>query len=582
MHVRHPWRWILGVLILLALLLAAYAGWLAWSTARSLSAAADDARALKSAAMAGDDAATQAGFDEFVAHVHTARSRTDSKVWSLLTHLPGYGDDAHGVRTVSRVADELATGGLDDLVDHVGNLDALLPTGGGIDLAQVAELQEPVAASKKALDRANADLEAEDTTHFVDSVRLKFRDLQAQISSAASSIDSADRALAVLPAMLGGDGSRTYLLVMQNNAEIRATGGLPGAVAEITAKGGKLSLVKERSGSSFGEASSPVLPLSAAEKTLYGENLGRYFLDANLTPDFPRSADLWKARWEQVESSKVDGVISIDAVTLSYLLGAYGPVTVDGIQLTQGNVVDELLSKVYVRYTNPDQQDAFFGAVTTAIFNEVTTGTASRSDLLNALTKATKERRVLVHDFHDEEQAKLAGTTIAGELDAKIADSPQVGVYLSDGTLSKMSYYLRYKTKVSATSCRNGVQSLRGTMTLTSTAPADAASSLPAYVLGGSTGAVPKGDQLVYLTLFAPTGGTITPIDMNGVNFQQQNVDLDGRTVRRTWIQLQPGESVDLSWRMTTGKGQTGDPRVNFTPSIDPGAPASATVKTAC
>ncbi|UDY23122.1 DUF4012 domain-containing protein [Nocardioides sp. Kera G14] len=582
MRVQHPWRWSIGVLIVLAVLVAAYAGWLAWSTARSLGSAADEARALKAAALAGDDAATRKAFNDFAADASTAHSRTKSPVWSLVTKLPGYGDDAHGVQTVSRVADELASSGLGELINHVGGLDALLPSSGGIDLTQVKALQAPVAASNKAFAKAQKDLESEDASHFVDSVKLKFRDLQSQIDSAAGSMSSADKALAVLPAMLGGEGKRNYLLVMQNNAEIRATGGLPGAVAELQADNGKLLMINERSGASFGQAPKPVLPLSDEETALFGENLGRYFLDANLTPDFPRSADLWKARWEQEVPGDIDGVLSIDAVTLSYLLGAYGPVTVDGIQLTQDNVVDELLSKVYARVKDPDAQDLFFGKVTAAIFDEVTTGKATRSALLNALTKATNERRILVHDFHDSEQAKIAGTTIAGELTAAAKTTPQVGVYLSDGTLSKMSYYLRYKSTVNATYCRGGVQGLRATMTITSNAPADAATSLPDYVLGDQTGVVPKGDQLVYIMFVAPVGGTVSTIDINSLNYRQDRLTIDGRTVRRTWIQLKPGESVDMSWRMTTGPGQTGDARVNFTPSIDPGAPTSATVTSAC
>jgi hypothetical protein len=370
---------------------------------------------------------------------------------------------------------------------------------------------------------------------------------------------------------------------MQNNAEIRATGGLPGAVALLQTDHGKIALLKVRSGGSFGEAPAPVLPLSSAEKVIFGENLGRYFLDANLTPDFPRSAALWRARWQQAEAGDVDGVVSVDAVTLSYLLTAYGPVTVDGVTLTADNVVDELLSKVYARFSDPADQDLFFGKVTAAIFGQLTSGTASRAALIDVLSKATKERRILVHDFHDSVQAQFAGTTIAGELTADAATTPQVGVYFADNTLSKMSYYLRYHASVTTTSCQGGVQRLKGRLTLTSTAPADAATSLPAYVLGNSTGvAKHKGDQVVYLMLFGPEGGSISPINTNGVDFDQHEVTLDGRIARRTWVELRPGEAVDLDWTMTTGPGQTGDARVAFTPSIDPGTPTATTARSAC
>ncbi|TFB67457.1 DUF4012 domain-containing protein [Cryobacterium sp. Hz9] len=49
-----------------------------------------------------------------------------------------------------------------------------------------------------------------------------------------------NRAVQLLPAMLGADGQRSYLLLFQNNPEVRATGGLPGAFAEISTENVKL------------------------------------------------------------------------------------------------------------------------------------------------------------------------------------------------------------------------------------------------------------------------------------------------------------------------------------------------------
>ena len=51
----------------------------------------------------------------------------------------------------------------------------------------------------------------------------------------------------LLPPMLGQDGPRDYLLVVQNNAEIRSTGGLPGSLQILTADNGKLTLAEQRS-----------------------------------------------------------------------------------------------------------------------------------------------------------------------------------------------------------------------------------------------------------------------------------------------------------------------------------------------
>lgn len=583
MRVQHPWRLVSGIVVVAVVAIVGYTGWLVYDAAHHLKAAADDASAIKAAALGNDPAKAKAAIDDFSGHAHSAEEATSSPFWSLLTHVPAFGDDARGVRTASKVADDLSDGPLTELAGAVGDIDAVLPKDGGVDVASVQGLVKPVADGDAALDKARAQLDAVDPSGYVDSLKTRFRDLQGKVDDAADAMGVADRALKVLPQMLGADGKKNYLVVMQNNAEIRATGGLPGAASLVSADKGKIAMVREVAGSSFGQAPAPVLPLQPAEQKLFGKNLGEFFLDANLTPDFARSAALWKARWEQTQPEKIDGVISLDTVSLSYLLKALGPVDVGGVHLTSDNVVDELLSKVYARIPDPKAQDAFFGQVTSAIFQRVLSFSGSRQTLLQALGQAADEHRLLIHDFDSTVQGDLAGTAVAGEVTKDAPTTPQVGVYFGDGTLSKMSYYLRYDTHVTATSCVAGVQKLTGKLTLTSTAPADAKTSLPAYVLGTGN-ALPKssaGYMLVTIYVYAPEGGAAGKFDDNDLDFDQFAAELDGRPVIGTWLLLKPGQTRDLSWTMTSGKGQTGDTSVSVTPSVVGGS-ASSTVRSAC
>ncbi len=66
--------------------------------------------------------------------------------------------------------------------------------------------------------------------------------IQTKIDDAKSAADSANLAAKLLPDMLGQKGTRRYLLLVQNNAEIRSTGGIPGSFAILKAKNGKLSM----------------------------------------------------------------------------------------------------------------------------------------------------------------------------------------------------------------------------------------------------------------------------------------------------------------------------------------------------
>src|SRR4028118_1271700 len=78
------------------------------------------------------------------------------------------------------------------------------------------------------------------------------RELEAKLLDVTSVTDRASKAAELLPPMLGAGGKRTYLVLFQNTAEIRATGGIPGSVATLTADKGALSLKSEGTASVLG------------------------------------------------------------------------------------------------------------------------------------------------------------------------------------------------------------------------------------------------------------------------------------------------------------------------------------------
>lgn len=580
MRFLRRWRLLLLVFVIATLSAALWVGWQAWQVNRDLSAAAADAKTLQQAVEDGDDPATDAALADLQEHSTSAAERTSGWTWSALSHAPVYGDDARGVRLVSDVVAELSNNGIEPLVRTSTDLESLLPKEGRIDVDTVRSLQSPVSDGKTALEAAVEQLSGEDPVGFVGPLREKYRELQSQIADAADVMSTADTALQVMPGMLGDGERRKYLLIFQNNAEIRSTGGLPGAVSLVEAEDGKVELTRQVAANTFGETDKPVLPLTPEERQIYGPQLGTYFLDANFTPDFPRTADLMKARWEQEYDDSLDGVFSLDPVTLSYILKAVGPVPVGDVTLTSDNAVDELLHQVYLRYEDPADQDAFFRDVARAVFDKVSSGAESPQELIRALVRGADEGRVYVHSFDSQEQSDLAGTQVAGELITDPDAAPQVGVYLNDATGAKMSYYLRYDVKVDATYCKDGVQGLSAKAHLLSDAPEDAA-SLPDYVTGAGVFGTEPGSQLVLVRLFSPVDGEISHIQLNGAPIDAEPVIQDGREVMTTVVQLEPQFTVDLTWRMTTGPDQTGDVETSVTPGVV-ARKLSSVVATAC
>ena len=568
---------VVGVVVLAV----AWTGWTAYQVNRDLNAAVADAETLRDALEAGDDPAMKTALDDLADHSGSAADRTDGVTWSALTHLPGWGDDARGVALVSSVASDLAEDGVGPLIQVSDELDSIVPGDARVDVAAVARLVGPVATGRAAFAHAAAELSAEDPTTYDERLRSKYRELAEQVDDAAEVLGNAETALEVLPTMLGQDGPRNYLLVFQNNAEIRATGGLPGAVSVVRVDGGKVEMTRQVAANTFGRTDAPVLPLTPAERETYTSILGTFFLDANLQPDFPRAAELWQARWQQVYPERIDGVLSLDPVALSYVLGATGSVSVGGVTLTEDNAVDELLHQVYLRLPDPDDQDQWFREVARTVFDRVSQGVEAPQDLINALARGVDEHRIYVHDFDPSVDAALSGTAVAGELVTDPKAAPQVGVYVNDGTGAKMSYYLRYDVDVAATYCTDGVQGLTAHATFMSEAPEDS-SSLPRYLTGGGLFGTKPGDQYILVHLYGPVGGTIRGLTLNGQPQQgTANVVDQGREVATVPLLLEPQQKVDLTWRMRSGPGQDGDPEVSVTPSVVSGS-SSSVVSSEC
>jgi hypothetical protein len=549
---------------------AAWAGWQVWQVNKELSAAVSDASTLESAVQSGDDSGARKALADLSAHTDSAADRTRGLTWSVLARTPWFGDDAAGVRLVSDVINDLARDGIAPLVDDATDLEAMLPRNGRVPLETLASLQLPVEDASTAFSEADRRLSAQDPASFVGQLESRYRDLHRRVSESAAVLSSANAVLHLMPAMLGRESPRTYLLVFQNNAEARATGGLPGALGVLTAKSGRLKLTRQVSATTFKMLEEPVLPLSEAERQIYGDQLGTYIQDANFTPDFPRTAELMKARWELAYGDEIDGVFAIDPVALSYILSVTGPVEVDGIGLNGENVVDELLNRTYLRLDDPGAQDEFFRHAARAVFEKVTTGVSNPRALYSALRRANDEHRLYLHSFYTEEQAELSGRTIAGELAMDESSGPQVGVYLNDATGSKMSFYLRAAVRLDSVGCRNGEQSLTGTARLRSEAPPDAATALPDSVTGGGLYGTPAGSQLVAVRLYAPVEGAIDRIMLNGKSLADASIVRQGsRDVASVFVSLKPQQTLDLTWQMTTGPEQTGDVVVTVTPGIE-------------
>jgi hypothetical protein len=516
----------------------------------ALDKAVPAASALAQQISDGDTKGADASFRTLQANASAAAALTSDPVWRAAEIIPAVGVNLTAVREAAGIVDDVSRNAIARIVgiSATVGVSEFAPVEGAVQLQPLIDAQPGLTAAAVVFDSADRRAQAIDTDATIGVVTKAMKKLKDTLAEATVVVDTVDRAATLLPPMMGAGGERNYVLLFQNPAELRATGGIPGALAQLSVSDGAISLTQQASSGDFPMAAAPVAELPLETRALYGDITGQYIQDVNLTPQFPLSAPLAAEMWRQKFGVQVDGVMSVDPVALSYLLRATGPITLaTGDVLTSDNAVQLLLTDVYSRYKDPRVQDAFFSAAAAAVFNAVATGAADPSKMLAALTQAGDEHRLLVWSANLDEQAELAETTIAGGLPVSDAKTDRIGVYFNDATGSKMGTHLQTQIDTGRKVCRaDGLPQSDVEITLTNTAPTDAATSLPKYVTGGGAYGVAPGNIKLVVNVYGMPGSANLGLTRDGMEFAHHSTTDSGYPVSAVEVELAPGQTTTL------------------------------------
>jgi len=146
-----------------------------------------------------------------------------------------------------------------------------------------------------------------------------------------------------LPGMLGAasEGPKTYMLLPENEDELRPTGGFITSVGNLVLHNGQvISLDFESIDDDQVDWSKPY-PVAPWQLREYMNSRVLLLRDSNWFTDFPTTA-LWaEYLYAYTHSHSVDGIIAFDQHFLVMLLGQIGPLDVDGAPypITDKNVI---------------------------------------------------------------------------------------------------------------------------------------------------------------------------------------------------------------------------------------------------
>ena len=552
---RRAWRTVVLAAVLLVL---AACGWLVfrgWQASTALVHAEGIVQDVRTSLADVDTGSIAGRLPELEADAAQARTATADPVWRVATHLPVVGPNFAAVATVSAALDDVARIAAPTLsgIDTIAEAQSLRGTDGRIDLAPLADAAPALARAATVVAAADASVAVIDTDRLLGPLAGPVEQVQSGLSEVSDLLDGAARFSGLLPPMLGLDGPRTYLLLSLNSAELRSAGGIVGAVAVLRADNGSLDLIDQRTTADFPKLADPVLPLTADERVVHTDQLGRRIQNSVMTPDFPRTAALVTQFWKNSTGQDVDGVIATDAVAVANLLKAIGPIEEPGgLRLTKDNFLDELLHESYLRLTDPIEADGFYTGVAATIFRAVGAGQGEARRVVEELGKAGSKHRLRVWSAHPEEQRELVRTSTGGSFLSGVADDA-AGVFLNDGTAGKVDYFLTTDVNVEALTCDASTTTAVVRVDLSYDPPADIA-AYPQYVTGFSGSDLPVGWSSTNLTVYAPVGGKLVEIRLDDGFVGGLQATEAGREVEVLTSRLAPGEKATYRFTVAAAR----------------------------
>jgi hypothetical protein len=235
----------------------------------------------------------------------------------------------------------------------------------------------------------------------------------------AALVDRLDRYLPLLqfalqgvllaPELLGASEPKSYLILAQNEDEIRATGGFISGVGLLHVDQGRIGELNFQDSYAVDDLSQPH---AEPPLPLYRYLWAQIWLlrDANWSPDFPTTAQTAARIYEQDQGVAVDGVMALDQQAVRLVVGALGPLRLEGYEesVTADNVIQ--LARQY--WASPlgagtlgegagdwwahrkDFMGALLKATMAELEGEVTP--AEAIELARAIRQAVEERHLLI------------------------------------------------------------------------------------------------------------------------------------------------------------------------------------------
>jgi hypothetical protein len=504
----------------------------------------------------------------------SASTLAGSGLGRIATWVPFLGNDVDVSAALATAGEHLADAGLTvtKAVNGLpGGLDALTPTGGTLPLEAFSTVAPALATASDAADAALSAVSGAPSAFLVGPIGQARWDAQQQAEEAAKAFRAGADLAAGLPAFAGANGTARYLVVSQNPAEQRGTGGLWGAYTILTLRDGKPTFSRTAATETLPEVLPDQIPNPNPD---YRRNYDQFggaasWPNMNMTPDFPSAARAALGNYEQGMGTKLDGVIAVDPFALEDMLALTGPVQIPGtdVKIDASNVVQVSTNTAYRLFQDSKERKSVLGTVATNVFARFLSMSGRGAGRLKALGSAAADGHLLVYSTDPAFERGLTTAGVAGAF-PPAAGEDVAAVIVNNGGGNKVDYYATRRIDYSVQLGGTGEAHERLTVTIHNAAPDH---GVPAYVIGPNSRLpdAKAGDQISFVGISCHEPCTLTGAERDGVQIGVANGTELGVPWFRDYRTIPSGGTgrFSLSWQTTDawqGDSSAGVYRVLF------------------
>lgn len=476
-------------------------------------------------------------------------------------------DLGHGLTASTKVfeAGEIAIVTLDPLLSELGFKKDGVETDTAEKSAQeridfvvnsIPEILPKADEISKKVTEAEAELSKIDPNKYPEdfrgiNVREKLKSILDMFSQLSAYISESKPLLESAPYLLGMEEDRNYLVLFQNDKELRPTGGFLTAYSIMKVSKAKFEPV---SSDDIYNLDAKYKPEFEAPEAIVDLIKGPYILsnnirlrDMNYNPDFKISMDMFLEEASKAGMKEVDGIIAVDTQLLVNLLDALGEIGVPGFgnfssktepkcncpQVVyelesfadiEGPIIwDPITGKIILRPPNSDNRKKIIGPLMNSILaNAMAQPKEKMPALLDSIFKSVIEKHVLFYLHDDSAQNAVEGFGIAGRINENYQGDY---LHISDSNLGgrKSNLYVKQEVEQEITVNKDGA--IQKTVTITY--------KNPEKHDGWLNSVLPN-----WVRLYVPKGSTL--IDVEGLQKQYETHEESGKTVFSGHFSLRP------------------------------------------